>query len=250
MRTAIFIIIGILMSAGSSGAQERLSLKHEGLRGPVRSVSVERAGVTIQNKVFIEGPRGRRLESYDKAGYKTSITYFNSDGSRGVKLVYTDIPERKVIERTDYDPDGTPGSKHTFGYDDKGNIIKSIYDDRGTKQSARMVDEYDDKGHILKHLGYGADDQIYRTDESKYKFDDKGNVIENLGYVNSEYVVKRSTPTTLKGTSPKNPASHLPACPFKFRFLTVNGSYCQKNHIRTNLTVTETGPSKQHQFGT
>jgi YD repeat-containing protein len=218
MRTAIFIIIGFLMSAVASGAQERLSLKHEALRGAVRSISVERAGVTIQNKVFIEGPRDRRFETFDADGNKVSVLYFNSDGVPGVKLVYTAKHERRVIERTNFDPDGTVGSRHTFGYDEGGNVIESVYNDSRGTRSSRMVDEYDDKGHIVKETGYDANDKQFRTDEFKYKLDEKGNVIEKLAYYNSQYTSKTVYTYDAQGNVTEKSHLSTSGLPFQITF--------------------------------
>lgn len=179
------------MLASDLIAQERMSRKHEGLRGSVRTLYIEKAWITLQNGTPVEGSRGLpQVETFDLNGNKTEISYFQADGSPGVKLAYTYRPGQRIIERIDYDPDGTPASKHTFTYDEKRNIIESIYNHSNGDRASKVVYSYDEKGHVIKQILYGADGKPARYDEFKYKLDEKGNVAERLNYYNSQYTGK------------------------------------------------------------
>jgi hypothetical protein len=191
MIRVVTIIISCLMFVGNIIAQEALSRKHEKLRGPVRTVRVEKAWITLQDGRPVEGSRGLpQLQIFDLNGNKTEITYFQADGSPGVRLVYTFRPSQRLIERIDYDPDGAPKSKHTFIHDENGNIIESVYNSSNGNRLSKAVYSYDEKGHLLGEVLYGADGKPVRHDEFKYKLDEKGNVAERLNYHNSQYVGK------------------------------------------------------------
>ena len=85
-RAVSSILIGLLVLASDIIAQERMSRKHEELRGPVRTVRIERAWITLQNDNLVEGPRGLpQIDTFDLNGNKTETSYFQTDGSPGVR---------------------------------------------------------------------------------------------------------------------------------------------------------------------
>lgn len=87
MIRAVTIIISCLMLAGDITAQESMTRKHEGLHGPVRTLQIERARITVENGTAIEGPHGlSQVHSFDLHGNKVRISYLQADGSTGTEL--------------------------------------------------------------------------------------------------------------------------------------------------------------------
>ena len=162
----------------------------EGLKGPVRSVSVERATLTKQGEREVEGRRvlGERVR-YNARGNRVVEESYVDSGELGRRLVYryaggkkigtgkSVIPTLTMAGSDPAPPQYEPISEtYKYQYDAKGNIREWTFQ-KGTSSSVwayRVV--YELKGGRRVTHQYNPDGAPVSRDVES--FDERGNLVE------------------------------------------------------------------------
>ena len=197
MKITIIVSIVMLSIITFAFAQAN-GWEEDGLRGKVRSLTVERsellqkAGGTVEDQrrpvenvsYAFEGEKIEEthysssgallwtfLYQYSADGKRTSMQCRLANGSISEKLVFVYDSDRR-IESDTLAPDGTLREKSSYVYDESGNTTE--IDEVGADGSSvgRWTYHYDDKGRVREWTAFSADGTIF--EESSYTHDSEG----------------------------------------------------------------------------
>jgi len=183
------LLVCFALLFGSIFAADKKSDKeHNGLKGPVGSVRVEKAAITKENEKVVEGQRLRSHKTrYSEKGEMAEMILYNGDYISRFMLFTTDAQGNTlatVFERshplspvpTD-DPSAPqpPSSKkvfkHVFKYDAKGNRTEdAVYAEDGTLLG-KDIYLFDIDGN---HYGVQNFNENGVTGHSRFTYDSKG----------------------------------------------------------------------------
>ncbi len=159
-------------------------------------------GNLIEEKIFLgedEFSERKTYENDENGRLKTefihyldetidTISYeYNSDG-KIVKKVLTDsegvvenkeifdYKNGKEISYSSYNEDDELVLERINGYDDSGNLLRTIYFNSEENEKYRIENTYDENNNLIKALKFNENDDL--TEKLSYKYDDKRRVIE------------------------------------------------------------------------
>ena len=148
---------------------------------------------------------GRVVYTYYPDNRMKKATQYNGDG----KLYWTEEKEYydkkghewqyvKKQVTTEYNYDGTVYSKSIYEYDENENLIKETYYYDGAL-SYYNVHEYDSKGNQTKQTSHGPDDQV--NSSYFYTYDYYGNLIKETEYHGDHLYLVSYTEYTYDGNN-------------------------------------------------
>ncbi len=180
--------------------------KQDGLRGSVQSVRIETSKMIKQSGDNIEGPREVvETRTYDANGRITEERFTAADDAPLYTARYTFDGKGRKKERGVYAPNETLRTKREFKYDDKEDLIeRAEYDADGSPRSrdiyaydGRNVSErttFNAKGSLVDRWTYAYDENGNKREETRYftdgsidtryvyTLDEKGNRIETAKF--------------------------------------------------------------------
>lgn len=126
-------------------------------------------------------------DKFDSNGYYARTTYYNTDGTVSIYLIFERNSNGNLTKQTCYNPDGTMTA--IYEYDSNGRIAKTIdYNPDGTIKQFYTQDEYYSNGHIKKLTMYRLDGTVMYICE----YDSNGKIAKTT-YYNSDGTVDRIT---------------------------------------------------------
>lgn len=156
------------------------------------------SGSTIKGTYDVDSNGTKTLQESEKIDYTSDgkiskITSFNGDISQppASYTTFTYNASGQLIEKdidADADPT-TPQEKHTYTYDDKGNMASEVVDDPGTGTNNNYEYSYDDHGNMVLKSCYSWS-AVYEdwnknpdwTDAWYYVYDPVTGLPERLNY--------------------------------------------------------------------
>jgi YD repeat-containing protein len=201
----LFIFLALLLSClGVVTGQGKPGRERAGFRGVVRTVRVERAGVSTTSEGLVESPRVvLAINSYDKNGNTTQQTVNNSNGSRKWKYgwswvydgrgremrrnYYNDVgmltstgistydDDRHKAEVTQYNPNGSVNHIREIFFDDKGNTVREIFR-YPSGEAYEHLFGYDEQGNLIEEILQDGQGNV--VSRNVWTYDDHGNQIE------------------------------------------------------------------------
>ncbi|MDR1170787.1 MAG: hypothetical protein LBK97_08150 [Prevotellaceae bacterium] len=189
MKNILLWLLAAVMTACSAGQQsaKKTDLDKAGLKGRVKSVkefrykAVEKPGEMTGEEILFA------FDKYDKKGNVTERNSCNTDG-RGSKYTYEYDGKENMIEILHDDNDGRILSKCTYEYDEKGYLMKENIHESSDGIYVNTY-KYDEKGKKIAVNRYNPDGRLYWT--FAWKYDEKGNTIEESGSCpDGEYTYK------------------------------------------------------------
>jgi hypothetical protein len=163
-----------------------VNTKKQKLVGPVKSVRVAELIVEEKSGKAVEGPRRLSgLMQYDPKGNLTELEDGGSFGNAGTKLLYSYDASGKLTQVQEWEYSGSkaakplfrPLYKHTYEYDNKGNLAEeSIY----------LEDALDSTvSYTCNAEGKTTESIMYKPGKKPYcrvtcVYDSKGNLVEDV----------------------------------------------------------------------
>ena len=206
-KILLFILLFLLATSLGFGQKQNDWTKLE-LKGRVKSLKTTATYRSEKEGMLTKWQSAQStFILFDKNGYSLEKLDYKEDGSLFYKTVYTLNADSQLTQSLVTWPDGKPGGKTTFCYDNKGNMIEEInykpdgsiantsnykYDANGNKTensiksnlenqgSGTSYYEYDNKGNLIKTshpLRHGGTAWYY----SIKKYNEKGKIIEEGG---------------------------------------------------------------------
>ena len=128
----------------------------------------------------------RYEKEYDTKGRCIKETNYNIDGSISniFETSYNYDANGKVILEN-----GTGGNSE-FVYDERGNIVKSLYSDKNGKLIYYCTYKYDNSNNLLRYIFYYADGTRRYTygDDIEYEYDKFNNKTHEIWYGEDDYI--------------------------------------------------------------
>jgi len=178
-------------------------LEKDGFKGNVRSVKTNNYYVTTKFGEIKKGNlKNFEIRVYDKKG--SLIEYQSDDGGKIRKVILKYDKDGNLIDKSNFNSDGTIYDKTIYKYDDKGNLIEeSRYDFDGNLKKKAIFKygnkEYkpyfnrsnswtksffdfdvDKKGNLTDFYSYDSNGKL--NEKGVCKHDNEGNLLELLGY--------------------------------------------------------------------
>src|SRR6266513_5773784 len=118
------IIAAVSHAIGQPKAQKRV----DGIRGPVRTVRIERASISRMGSEYCEGVRVLiATHSYNDDWTRVELVFYDPNGSVRHKSVYAYDADGKLIEMDEYQGKETLQFKSILSYDDKQRPIEQTF---------------------------------------------------------------------------------------------------------------------------
>lgn len=185
------VVLGTLL-AQSIVAQKRTTTDREFylLKGPVKTVQVERAEIKSREGQATERPRRLlSLTTYDEKGNMLEELRYKDDGSIQDKRVFTHDGVRPQTEVV-YKADGTVMSKSFYSYDSEGRLSgSSVYAADGVLLR-KAIRTYGPDGKLAEAALYNPDGSL--MNKTNFKYDSEGKQVEDIVYNSSDQVIQRS----------------------------------------------------------
>ena len=200
---SLFCALGFgLLLSWTAFAQAIGEGNHEPLKGPVKSVRVERSKIFEKDGKSMEGPRvlsaeyvfdsrGRLVESHvcnhDGSPYakyqaiyndkgKAEETYHNPKGDLLDKMVYSYGPDGRLVEKTVEKTKKSMKGKSVFSYDDKGRIIEKIHTSTNDPDGFKLVYSYDDAQSKIEETSYDLKGKL--KSRTTHRYDGQWRLVE------------------------------------------------------------------------
>jgi hypothetical protein len=187
----IMVALGTLL-AQPIVAQKRTTTDREFwlLKGPVKTVQVERAEIKLKGGQATEGQRRLlSLTTYGEKGDKLEEISYRYDGSVQEKRVFTHDGVRPQTEVA-YNVAGTVISKSFYGYDSEGRASgSSVYGPDGALLR-KSVRTYASDGNLAVAASYNPDGSL--INKTVFKYDSEGKQAEDIVYNSTGQVIQRS----------------------------------------------------------
>ncbi len=147
----------------------------------------------------------RHTYRYNDRGQCTMESEYEPDGRLKMKKVNRFDENGRKVETTDFNGSGNYNARHTYGYNDWGNVIdEREYKEDGSDRHTKVLKEYDNQDHMIElrqfdengkliymgkfdkynnHLAditYTAEGAVREKVTAEYKYDSYGNEIEEL----------------------------------------------------------------------
>jgi hypothetical protein len=203
MKNLYFAIVIFILTALPSLAQKQMTDKgEEGLKGQVKTVTVELAQLSNVNGKWVEGKRyPASVDTYDLKGDLTQRDRIDYKGKPLDKSVYSYLDSERVVKidlfEASFAIPGPPApfavseaaksnrdSRYTFKfkyiYDSEGRRVETDWYENDGRVFSRDFYEYDVNGHQVKHKSYGGDGSP--GIEKTFLYDNKGNVKEAINH--------------------------------------------------------------------
>jgi YD repeat-containing protein len=150
----LIIIAAVSHSAGQPKAQRRV----DGVRGPVHTVRIERAGISSVGREYIEGARVlNAIHNYNDDWTRVELVFYDPNGSVHHKSVYTYDADGKLIEMDEYQGNETLQAKSILIYDDKQRPIEQVFYKADGSVASRIAITQHDSGRVSEGVSYDGD---------------------------------------------------------------------------------------------
>ena len=178
-RLLILCLVGTL--SVTVRAQVKSDREHDGLSGPVETVTTEVTEIISKGGKRVEGPRvPQHTVTYDARGNRVKRVDFNRDGSVAQTLVYKYDTEGRNIGYEDYVAGLSTPRKHIYTLDQKGyRVAYRIEQPDGKAGDERYVYKYDDKGSLLVEELYYKTTLVSRNENT---YDQQGRLLSQVSY--------------------------------------------------------------------
>jgi hypothetical protein len=153
------------------------------LVGVLLLVSLSTCSPTVYSQQSDSEKRDLKLHKVKRV---TSVVYFyDSEGHQSsITNTFTDDYDKNgnLAKRIGYDFEGKkPTLEWTYEYDDRNNMINSIFDNRLLGRSEQKSSyQYDKGGHIVEAIAFEVDGRV--KEKGKYKYDQSGHQIQTVTY--------------------------------------------------------------------
>jgi TonB family protein len=177
-----------VLLSGPVAAQNRPDEKPEELRGPIKSIRAE------------------------STSYENKSGKWVADGSRISEALYS--PDKKILQHSFFDPDGSPIHKvsYSYSYDGNGKLIERKHYILGGILADVSVPQYNEKGELVR-VDYKLEDgSVFSTHTHKY--DNAGREVEDISHESGSEPFKRVNVYSDKGSLLET-TSYKGAAPFK-----------------------------------
>jgi TonB family protein len=179
-----FVGISLAIVLPADGAN-RTDREHQGLKGPVGSIRIEVAKLSVSAGKVVEGPRVRSQKTiYDDKGNLVWETFYDADsivGSHYYSYLSSDTQlEVAHIRRTNFPNSAVPRRRSTIRFkwthmtDSAGNRTESIVRADDDALIRKFTYFYDRAGKLTSANQYGSTGTAART----WVYDSAGNVTE------------------------------------------------------------------------
>lgn len=122
----------------------------------------------------------KEVYKFNKRGNVVEKREFDSDGTLWNKCLYKYSADGKMVEQAWYKKDGSLDWKATYKRDDKENFIEETsFNGDGTKRGLALH-KYNEKGVVIEEANYDGNGGLQWV--AFYKYDSKGCLIEDAGY--------------------------------------------------------------------
>ena len=177
-----FTILFLLGSLCLAKRNTRISDKEQdNLFGKVKAVQTMEYSVVSKNKEVQKGEMfARTVKTYNKAGYTTENTEFDTDNTILQKEVFIFDNKGNKIEELLYDDDGELEQRITIKYNSLNLPVKFIYEDDNGKIIQKFVHQYDERDYLVQLTGY--DDKGRMSEKSYYTYNQQGNITQYTGF--------------------------------------------------------------------
>jgi len=135
---------------------------------------------------------------YDNMGNKievneTSNSFFGGYYETKCSIEYKFDRKGNIIEKIEFNSDGSFRNKCTYIYDEKGKMIQKIRKRTNETDYDKYLFIYDDKSNIIEEGDYDISNQPRYVYKYKYEYDVKLNWIRRIDYENEIllYVIER-----------------------------------------------------------
>lgn len=191
MKQLVIIILVFLISSLSANSQNKIHREEFGLKGNVKSVKensykeVEKFGEIIKEKNRREFWLYDFYYIFNKEGNLINKYEYNSDGSLHSEYTFSYNKKGEVIENSGEETlsiisNQKPERYHfIYKYDNSGNIIEQSYF-KSKKFLQKYSYKYNIENNIIEQDYYKSIDKL--DSKNKYIYDDKGNIIERNLY--------------------------------------------------------------------
>jgi uncharacterized protein YxeA len=180
-RLFVMVMVGMFL-AQSMVAQKRATSDRELylLKGPVKTVRVERAEIKLSEGQATEGRRQlQSITTYDETGNMLEAIRCNYDGSVLDKTVFTHDGVRKQTETTSK-ADGTVISKLIYSYDAEGREIgSSLFGADGNLRHTGKRN-YAPDGKQIEAALFNPDGSL--MNRTVFNYDSEGKHVEDVVY--------------------------------------------------------------------
>ena len=147
------------------------------LKGPVKSVRVERSKISEKDGKSNEGPRVLSAEYiFDSKGRLVESLICTHDGSPYAKYqaVYNDTVK---VEETYHNPKGDLIDKMAYSYGPDGRLIEATVEKTKKSSAGKSVLSYDERGRIIEKVHKNINDpggfrSVYSYDDAQRKIDE------------------------------------------------------------------------------
>jgi hypothetical protein len=168
-----------------SGAQVRVSLEQNDLKGPVKSIREYESEYERRGGKLVEGRRKlSSAERYDARGRQLSEVSYTDDGKILDKTenIY-DASGRLVEARVEHDKFVYLPDRRAYVYDARGNVIEEIGLDAQGKRLGKYVYKYDERCRVIEmESSSEGRNQVYNNYRKLYTLDAEGRVIEDATF--------------------------------------------------------------------
>lgn len=180
----------------SAAAQAGTDKDRSGVTGPVRTLRLEKAAVSLVSGRPVEGPRVlTQTISFDEKGNATATSVFNPDGSVSSKLgrAYTYDAEGRVAERSFLDAHGVLTGRAVPAYDKKGREVETtVFNPDGSVHYIQAY-IYDERGNITRKASRSPGGAPYSS--TAHTYDAKDRLTETAFYLPDGNLFQRNVYT-------------------------------------------------------
>ena len=196
----LFVLLVIFLINSCSTKVENNDLIKKGLKGKVKSVSIEyfqakenfgevKEGgkylvVNIEkfdrNGNIIEDLSDNFTEIYEYEDKKLSESTTTSKYNGIFKSIYKYDNDNNLIEKAKNKRDGSLLSKIIYKYDNNNNLIEETNYKKDGSLNSKIIYKYDDYNNLIEETNYKKDGS--KSKYSTYKYDDNNLIEETISY--------------------------------------------------------------------
>lgn len=174
---AITLFLGFSLNLS---AQIRTDKETDGLKGRVKSVSLERATISRRDGQSAETTRILlSVTTYDEKGNRVEEVRYNSNGSLAEKTTFA-RDENGNQTTTRYKADGTMSAKWVSTFDASGKMTSGAQYAPDGSLRLKMVRKFDANGKLIEGAMYNADGSL--MNKTLFKYDAEGQQAEDTVY--------------------------------------------------------------------
>lgn len=171
---SLLLLTGVFVQVS---AQQRVDKTHDGLKGAVKTVSLEIVRFDLVDGKYVEKPRvPAERTTYDEAGNQTRSEYYDDDGNLQRTLVYDFIGKQRVAKSIEA-PTSTA-------------LVRVVPLPKGTRIDPRytykFVHQYDAHGRRIQTLVYVSSGELWLRHAYKFSNNRKVHLVYSHGRLNGK----------------------------------------------------------------